>query len=214
MTFKKVLISFNKVSHGYEDEEWDLQDFSWKLHLGDRVHITCQKPKQYEVIWRLLYRNLKPKQGVIEELHTIPTSSDKMIKSRLNLQQTMSETLQSKLFNERIWLGGKKQHVLSIMDHLQIDLPSRHTPLYHLDESDFNRFHILLFIVARVQLFIGKDLIESMDETASSVFQEWVNNLPGSLVLFGNGCSHLPIYNISIKIDSEGFVEIKNHPDQ
>ena len=69
-------------------------------------------------------------------------------------------------------------------------------------------------MVARVQLFIGKDLIESMDEIASTVFQEWVNNLPGSLVLFGHGCSHLPIYNTSIRINSEGFVEIENHPDQ
>ena len=205
---KKVLFAFREVNHWLDDEEWDLRDFSWKLHYGERVRLHCQRPTQYEVLWRLLQRNLKPKQGVIEEFRTISTSSDEMISSRVNLSGTMNRALESKLFEEHLWVSGKRMHVQTMMDRLQIPISERHIPVRRVAPPILHRFQALLFMAARVQLLLGKQLLPVMDDITTQVFQEWHPHFPGALVLFGDLPHFVDGFDTSLEVFADGRVEI------
>ncbi|MBF0287534.1 MAG: hypothetical protein HQM14_06920 [SAR324 cluster bacterium] len=204
--YKKILLTFREINHRCEEEQWDLRDFSWKLHYGERIQLHCHRPEQYDVLWRLLERNLKPKQGVIEELRPVTWSSNYTINSRLNMDDTMNDALQSKLFEERLWVAGKRTHVQNLMDRLQINLFERRQPLQTISSVSLQRFQALLFMAARVQLLLGKQLFHSMDETTSAVFQEWNQNFCGTLVISGSSPNSLIDFDTVITINKDGTV--------
>ncbi len=206
--YKKVLLTFRDISHRCDEEAWDVRDFSWKLHYGERIQLHCHRPEQYDVLWRLLERNLKPKQGTIEELHPVTWSSDQSINSRLNMNDTMNHALKSKLFEERPWIAGKRTHVQNLMDRLQIHLSERHQPLHGISPISLQRFQALLFMAARVQLLLGKQVFSSMDEITLPVFQEWNQNFCGALVLFGDASPPGVDLNTRITVQNDGTVII------
>ena len=207
---KKVLFAFRDVTHWLDDEERDLRHFSWKLHAGERVHLRCQRPIQYEVLWRLLQRNLKPKQGVIEEIHPVSTSSDQMIASRVNLNETMKRALESKLFDDHLWVGGKRLHVHYMMDLLQIPLSERRLPLRRVTPVARQRFEALLFMAARVQLLLGRQLFTAIDALTLQVFEEWHPYFPGALIVLGDMPPSLKGFDTSIEVHADGKVEIRS----
>ncbi|MBF0276452.1 MAG: hypothetical protein HQM13_01615 [SAR324 cluster bacterium] len=205
---KKVLFSFREVSHRIDDEAWDVRNFSWDLHLGERAVLYCQRPAQYEVLWRLMQRNLKPKHGVIEELRPVSTSSDQMISSRLNLSETMNRALESKLFEEHVWVEGKRMHVQSMMDQLQIPLSERHIPLQRVKPAILHRFQALLFMAARVQLLLARELPLQVDEITANALQGWHPYFPGTLIFFGKLPPQVGEFRTTLNVQLDGMVEI------
>ncbi len=207
---KKVLLDFREVNHWLDAEAWDLRDFSWKLHYGERVRLRCQRPTQYDVLWRLLQRNLKPKRGVIEELRSIPTSSDEMIASRVNQSETMNRALESKLFDEHLWINGRRVHVQAMMDRLEIPLAERHIPVRRVTPPVLHRFHALLFMAARVQLLLGRQLLPVMDRLTAQALRDWHPHFPGALVLFGDLPHSVDGFDTSLEVLADGSVEIRS----
>lgn len=206
--FKKVLLSFRGVSHQYEGDLWDLQNFSWRLFFGDRVWVQCQRQDQYELLWRLFQQNLKPKHGTIEEWHAIPFSSDEMIVSRLKPGNMLLEALESKLFNKRIWYGGHHIFLATLMEHLQIPLAERRIPYQKLSDVMKYRFHLLALMVARVQLLLVRRTFQQMDSLAWEVFKKWQSDYSGTVVGFGDDIPESDVWNVFLKVQTDGQVRI------
>ncbi len=204
----KTLLTFRDVSHRYEDEPWDVCHFSWKLAYGARVRVFASTQRQYEVLWRFFHRNLRPQSGVIEEIHPVLTASDEMITSRLNLDTSLYDSLQSRLFDERIWIGGRFRHIHNIMDHLQIPLVERRKPLRKLEPQLFQRCRSVFCMAARVKMLLGWDLFEKMDNVMIAEVQAWSENFSGALVVFGDDVTYPGPFDTTLTIQLDGTVDI------
>ena len=201
---QKVLLSFHEVSHRFADEAWDLQQFSWNLHYGECVQLTCERDEQYQALWRLLQKNLKPKYGSIEALRPVSYASDEAIASRLNPQATMNQTLQSKLFADHLWANGKRLHVQSALEALQIPLSERHKPIHRVAPVARQRFLALLFMAAQVKLLLGQKVFQTMDEVTLDFFQKWCPYFWGALVIFGEAFVGAGVVDVFVEIDATG----------
>lgn len=205
---QKVLLSFNEVSHRFGEEAWDLHQFSWKLHYGECVQIRCAREEQYMVLWRLLQKNLKPKQGMIEQLRPVTYSSDESIAARVNRQDSMNRALESKLFSEHLWADGKRRHVQNALGMLQIPLAERHKPLQRVASEPYQRFLALLFMTARVKLLLGRKMFAAMDEITLDFFEKWCPYYNGAVVILGDALQGNPVVDVVVEIDAKGQSKI------
>lgn len=205
---KKVLLSFRAVQHGYEGEGIDLKDFSWKLHLGERVWVQCAHDTQYDVLWRLFQRNLKPNSGRVEDLHQITTSSDQLIASRMDTGQSMLQNLDSRLFDKRVRFEGRPLFLNTLMEHLQIPLSERRKPLVQVKLEIRQRFQLLAMMAARVQLLLFRPSLDELDSIALPIFNTWASDYSGALVMFGETLPPTVNWHTHLTVNADGTVQI------
>lgn len=199
-------MSFNGISHRWEDE-WDIRHFSWDLHSGERAWIKCSGPEQYEVLWRILQRNLKPKEGRVEEIHQVFTYTDDLIVNRLDRKANMYQALKSKLFEESVWIGGHRVLSTTLIDRLQIDIASRRLPLEEISEKEFNRFWAILFVTTKAKLLLSRSLFYKLDELSANLIKQWSQDFLGGLIVLGDEKAPFQ-FKTSINIAEDGAVKI------
>lgn len=207
---QKVLLSFHEVSHRFGEEAWDLQQFSWNLHHGECAQVKCVRDEQYQVLWRLFQKNLKPKQGRLQEVRPVSYATDEAIAARLNRQENMNQALQSKLFSDHLWANGKRLHVQNALEALEIPLSERHKPIHRVNPVSCQRFLALLFMAARVKLLLGQKMFQVMDEVTLDFFRQWRPYFSGAVVIFGEGIVGEGIVDGVVEIDAEGRAQVKD----
>lgn len=181
---KKVLITFKNIGNKFGND-WDILDFSWSLCLGERALITCEKSTQYDFWFRFLHRKFKPIQGYVEELNPVFTYSDELLKNRLNLSQTVVDSLNSRLFDARPWIGGRPLQARTLLDLVEIESQQLHQPLEKIDPISFNKFWVVIFMLTKARLLISRTITTQLDEVTSSIFRDWSNDYIGALIAMG-----------------------------
>ncbi len=97
---------------------WDIQKLNLDLHAGERVCFQFQTEEQKRVLWRLFERKLKPKTGSLRISANIHVHSDQRLLDGLDMKSSMLENLQSRLFENRPWYGGKRMMMDTLMYRL------------------------------------------------------------------------------------------------
>ncbi|MGK5092561.1 hypothetical protein WDW89_11180 [Deltaproteobacteria bacterium TL4] len=206
---QKVLLTFESISHA-DYERWDIRDFSLALHQGERVWVQCEREEQYETVWRIFQRNLKPKEGRIEEIHPVFTSSDRSIAEHLNWDSTINANFNSRLFDDKTWIGARKIHVQNLLEELAISVELRHCSLRKVSDEIFNRYWALLFMIARTKLLLGRTLFAKLDALSLPLLEQWVPQHPGALVVFGKESLLRQHFHRVLHVNEEGVVQIEN----
>ena len=130
-------------------------------------------------VWRLRYSTLI--SGENEITRNSISSSAEMSTSGHSLQKN----LQSRLFEERPWFGGKRKTMDTLMYRLGLIGRIQYLPVNDLSDQHLNRFWTLMLAATKTRVFMLDHLLPLLDEISMSFLLEWMESFPGSIIVFG-----------------------------
>ena len=188
----KLLISCRNLGYsptfaeGFSDDTvWDINKLNLDLHAGDRIIFYFKTEEQKSVLWRIFERKLKPKTGSFRISSKIHIHTDQGLLDGLDKSSSLQENLQSKLFEERPWLGGKRKTLETLMSQLGLIGRIKYMPVKDLSDQHLTRFWALMLAAAKTKVFLLDRLLDFLDETGMSFLMEWMESFPGSIIVFG-----------------------------
>ena len=99
---------------------WDIYNLNLDLHTGEKINFYFQTEEQKTVLWRVFERKLKPKTGSFQISPKTHIHTDQGLLDGLDKNLSMQENLESKLFEEKPWFGGKRKSMDSLMYRLEL----------------------------------------------------------------------------------------------
>ena len=188
----KLLISCRKLSYNEKSTEdfsaetiWDISKLNMDLHAGERVSFYFKTEEQKSVLWRLFEQKLKPKTGSLRISSNTHIHTDQSLMDGLDKSSSMQENLQSRLFEARPWFGGKRKNLDTLMDQLGLIGRIQYMPINDLSDKHLTRFWTLMLAAAKTRVILLDRLLPLLDEVSLSFLLEWMENFPGSIIVFG-----------------------------
>lgn len=195
---QKVLISCQNV--GYAETSaaefpaetmWDIRKLSLDLHAGERVCFHFQTEEQKNVLWRLFERKLKPKSGSLRISANIHVHSDQSLLDGLDMRSSMLQNLQSRLFDNRPWYGGKRKMMDTLMYRLGLMGRINNLPVQELSVDNLTRFRTLMLSAAKTKVILLDRLLSQLDQISLSFMLEWFESFSGAIIVFGEHADFL-----------------------
>ena len=188
----KLLISCRNLGYSATSAEdfsaetmWDICKLNLDLHAGERISFYFKTEEQKSVLWRLFERKLKPKTGSLRISASTHIHTDQGLLDGLDKSSSLQENLQSRLFEERPWFGGKRKTMDTLMCRLGLNGSIQYLPVNDLSDQYLTRFLTLMLAAAKTRVFMLDRLLPLLDEISMSFLQEWMESFPGSIIVFG-----------------------------
>ena len=164
---------------------WDICKLNLDLYAGERISFYFKTEEQKSVLWRLFERKLKPKTGSLRISASTHIHTDQSLLDGLDKSSSLQENLQSKLFEERPWFGGKRKTMDTLMYRLGLIGRIQYLPVNDLSDQHLTRFWTLMLAAAKTRVFMLDRLLPLLDEISMSFLLEWMESFPGSIIVFG-----------------------------
>ena len=188
----KLLISCRNLGYSATSAEdfsaetmWDICKLNLDLYAGERIIFYFNTEEQKNVLWRLFERKLKPKTGSLRISYSTHIHSDQGLLDGLDKSSSLQENLQSRLFEERPWFGGKRKTMDTLMYRLGLIGRIQYLPVNDLSDQHLNRFWTLMLVAAKTRVFMLDSLLPLLDEISMSFLLEWMESFTGSIIVFG-----------------------------
>ena len=188
----KLLISCRNLGYSATSAEdfsaetmWDICKLNLDLHAGERISFYFKTEEQKSVLWRLFERKLKPKTGSLRISASTHIHTDQGLLDGLDKSSSLQENLQSRLFEERPWFGGKRKTMDTLMYRLGLIGRIQSLPVNDLSDQHLTRFLTLMLAAAKTRVFMLDRLLPLLDEISMSFLLEWMESFPGSIIVFG-----------------------------
>ena len=188
----KLLISCRNLGYSVTSAEdfsaetmWDICKLNLDLHAGERISFYFKTEEQKNVLWRLFERKLKPKTGSLRISASTHIHTDQSLFDGLDKSDSLQENLQSRLFEERPWFGGKRKPMDTLMYRLGLIGRIQSLPVNDLSDQYLNRFLTLMLVAAKTRVFMLDRLLPLLDEISMSFLLEWMESFPGGIIVFG-----------------------------
>jgi len=206
----KLLLSCRALGH-YEDSDeegvtvrqWDVRDLSLTLHARERCQVVCATAEQEEVVWRLLHLKLKSKAGRLATASGVHPCPDEQLWQRLSPGASLRESLTSKLFETRPWLGGRRWFVETLMDHLGLTPEMQRGSPSRLKAELRDRFQLVLLIAAQTRLVLLRQLLKSSDVRVQELLGQWAEGYLGGIFAFGENLPFPCTHRLQIAADGQ-----------
>ena len=210
----KLLLNCRALGHYEELDEgdettrqWDVRDLSLTLHSRKRCQVVCTTAEQEEAVWRLLHFKLKPKAGGLATASGVHPCTDEQIWQRLSPGASLRESLASKLFEERPWLGGRRRFVNTLMDHLEMTPEMQRSSPSRLKGEMRDRFQLVLLIAARTRLVLLRKLLKSPDGRVQELLGQWAEGYLGGIFAFGKNLPFVCTHRLHVVADGRCHFE-------
>ena len=194
----KLLISCRNLGYSAKSAEdfsaetmWDICKLNLDLHAGERISFYFKTAEQKSVLWRLFERKLKPKTGSLRISASTHIHTDQGLLDGLDKSSSLQENLQSRLFEERPWFGGKRKTMDTLMYRLGLFGRIQYLPVNDLSDQHLTRFWTLMLAVAKTKVLMLNRLLPLLDEISLSFLLEWMESFPGSIIVFGKHTNFL-----------------------
>ena len=188
----KLLISCRNLGYSATSAEdfsaetiWDICKLNLDLHAGERIIFYFKTEEQKSVLWRLFERKLKPKTGSLRISASTHIHTDQGLLDGLDKSSSLQKNLQSRLFEERLWFGGKRKTMDILMYRLGLIGRIQYLPVNDLSDQYLTRFLTLMLAAAKTKVFMLDRLLPLLDETSMSFLLEWMESFPGGIIVFG-----------------------------
>ena len=188
----KLLISCRNLGYSATSAEdfsaetkWDICKLNVDLHAGERISFYFKTEEQKSVLWRLFERKLKPKTGSLRISASTHIHTDQGLLDGLDKSSSLQENLQSRLFEERPWFGGKRKTMDILMYRLGLIGRIQSLPVNDLSDQHLTRFLTLMLAAAKTRVFMLDRLLPLLDEISMSFLLEWMESFPGCIIVFG-----------------------------
>ena len=194
----KLLISCRNLGYSAKPDEdfsaetmWDICNLNLDLHVGERISFYFKTEEQKSVLWRLFERKLKPKTGSLRISSNTHIHTDQGLLDGLDKSSSLQENLQSRLFEERPWFGGKRKTMDSLLHRLGLIGRIKFLPINDLSDQHLTRFWTLMLAATKTRIFMLDRLLPLLDEISMSFLLEWMESFPGSIIIFGKHVNFL-----------------------
>jgi ATPase subunit of ABC transporter with duplicated ATPase domains len=167
-----------------ESGKWDVRQLNWTVEAGDRVCFIYEDEEQKQVFWRLLLNKLKPKSGLLEIQSGVLVYSDEMLWTRARRNKGLDSNLESKIFEPRPWLNGRKVHVMQLVDRVGLSVGLLKTPLEKLQVRDQLKAWLVLMMAAKVKVWLVDTLLKQIHGENLKLLMEWLSGFSGAWVTF------------------------------
>ena len=188
----KLLISCRNLGYSPKSAEdfsaetiWDICKLNLDLHAGERIIFYFETEEQKRVLWRLFEQKLKPKTGSLRISASTHIHTDQGLLDGLDKSSSLQENLQSRLFEERPWFGGKRKAMDTLMYRLGLIGRIQYLPVNDLSDQHLTRFLTLMLAATKTRVFMLDRLLPLLDEISMSFLLEWMESFPGSIIVFG-----------------------------
>ena len=111
--------------------------------------------------------------------------TDQGLLDALDKSSSLQENLQSKLFEEKPWFGGKRKTTDTLMYRLGLIGRIQYLPVNDLSDQHLTRFWTLMLAVAKTKVLMLNRLLPLLDEISMSFLLEWMESFPGGIIVFG-----------------------------
>ena len=155
----KLLISCRNLGYSAKSAEdfsaetmWDICKLNLDLHAGERISFYFKTAEQKSVLWRLFERKLKPKTGSLRISASTHIHTDQGLLDGLDKSSSLQENLQSKLFEERPWFGGKRKTMDTLMYRLGLIGRIQHLRVNDLSDQHLTRFRTLMLAATKTKI--------------------------------------------------------------
>ena len=194
----KLLISCRNLGYSATSAEdysaetiWDICKLNLDLHAGEKISFYFKTEEQKIVLWRLFERKLKPKTGSLRISSNTHIHTDQGLLDGLDKSSSLQENLQSRLFEERPWFGGKRKTMDSLLHQLGLIGRIKFLPINDLSDQHLTRFWTLMLATTKTRIFMLDRLLPLLDEKSMSFLLEWMESFPGSIIIFGKHVNFL-----------------------
>ena len=188
----KLLISCQNLGYSATSAEdfsaetmWDICKLNVDLHAGERISFYFKTAEQKSVLWRLFERKLKPKTGSLRISASTHIHTDQGLLDGLDKSSSLQKNLQSRLFEERPWFGGKRKTMDTLMYRLGLIGRIQYLPVNDLSDQHLTRFWTLMLVAAKTRVFMLDRLLPLLDEISMSFLLEWMESFRGTIIVFG-----------------------------
>jgi len=188
----KLLISCRNLGYSASSTEdfsaetiWDICKLNLDLHAGEKISFCFKTDEQKSVLWRLFERKLKPKTGSLRISASTHIHTDQGLLDGLDKSSSLQENLQSRLFEEKPWFGGKRKTMDTLMYRLGLIGRIQYLPVNDLSDQQLTRFWTLMLAASKTRVFLLDRLLPLLDEICMSFLLEWMESFPGSIIVFG-----------------------------
>ena len=188
----KLLISCRNLGYSATSAEdfsaetmRDICKLNLDLHAGEKIRFYFKTEEQKSVLWRLFERKLKPKTGSLLISTSTHIHTDQGLLDGLDMSSSLQKNLQSKLFEERPWFGGKRKTMDTLMYRLGLIGRIKSLPVNDLSDLHLTRFLTLMLVATKTRVIMLDRLLPLLDEISLSFFLEWMESFPGSIIVFG-----------------------------
>ena len=159
------------VAEDYSAETiWDICKLNLDLHAGEKISFYFKTEEQKSVLWRLFERNLKPKSGSLRISASTHIHTDQSLIDGLDKSSSLQKNLQSRLFEERPWFGGKRKSIDSLLHRLGLIGRIKFLPINDLSDQHLTRFWTLMLAATKTRIFMLDRLLPLLDEISMSFF--------------------------------------------
>ena len=188
----KLLISCRNLGYTATSAEdfsaetmWDICKLNLDLHAGERISFYFKTEEQKSVLWRLFERKLKPKTGSLRISASTHIHTDQSLLDGLDKNSSLQKNLQSKLFEQRPWFGGKRKTMDTLMYRLGLIGRIQYLPVNDLSNQHLTRLLTLMLAAAKTKVLMLDSLLPLLDEISISFLLEWMESFTGSIIVFG-----------------------------
>ena len=188
----KLLISCRNLGYSATSAEdysaetiWDICKLNLDLHAGEKISFYFKTDEQKSVLWRLFERKLKPKTGSLRISSNTHIHTDQGLLDGLDKTSSLLKNLQSRLFEERPWFGGKRKNMETLMYRLGLIGRIQYLPVNDLSDQYLTRFLTLMLAAAKTKVLMLDSLLPLLDEISMSFLLDWMESFPGSIIVFG-----------------------------
>lgn len=188
--FHNLVLSLNEAVIAVPEGP-DLGPIDWPIHNGERFHVHCANPAQWEALVGVLTGQAALKQGGLEELEPATVQHDGYLLENLDMNQSIEDYLKSPEAPRHLWMDARRRVLLVCVDSLGLSPHMTRQPLRHVEEPVLNKFWALRFMTSRAQLQIGKGVFSVADEDVRKTLRRRWDDIPGAVVA-GCPAEHLP----------------------
>ena len=188
----KLLISCRNLGYSAKSAEdfsaetmWDICKLNLDLHAGERISFYFKTAEQKSVLWRLFERKLKPKTGSLRISASTHIHTDQGLLDGLDKSSSLQDNLQSRLFEERPWFGGKRKTMDTLMYRLGLIGRIQYLPVNDLSDKHLTRFLTLMLAATKTKVLMLDSLLPLLDEISISFLLEWMESFTGGIIVFG-----------------------------
>ncbi len=181
-----------------------LGPLDWVVVRGRRVGVSCAAPAQWQGLCDLLTGRRAPLSGRLEERETVTVQTDANLQEMLNLNQSISDYLNSTDAPEYVWLENRRRSLWVLIDLLGISPAMTRRPVKMESPALQRKYWALRFMVSRAELLLGREVFAIGDPAVQKALRSRWSDFPGALIAC-RGEGPLPGQtDAELTIDGEG----------
>lgn len=153
-----------------------LGPIDWAVDENARIWVDLGDSAARAAIFGALTGQVKPVEGVIEEIGAVVAQSDARLREELSPNRSVADFLQSADAPEYVWLEQRRRPLPYLVDLVGLTPDRTRSPLKYQPPEVLEKFWALRFTLSRARLLVGEAIFSLSDpKIRSALAMRWLD---------------------------------------